>query len=95
MNGPLTTRLTSLLEELAAVLRELDHDHWADWMSDGAEELRAGRFKGITHVLGAYGGMGSFTDLIFEENAAGRKAERLRSNVWSLAEKIRRRAEFK
>jgi len=97
MIGPKTSRLVTLLDELAGLLRELDEAHWADWMTESARRLRHGDFSGIGHLLGAYGGMGSFNDVLPELVGEGpdqrvRRARQLRSEVWELAEEIRREA---
>ena len=97
--GPKTSRLVSQLKELSAVLHELDQDHWARWMTECARRLRQSEFSGITHLLGAYGGMGSVSDILPQlvgETSDPRvtQARHLRSDVWQLADEIRREAEF-
>ncbi len=95
--GPKTSRLVALLDELGVVLREIDQAHWADWMSESARRLRQSDFSGINHLLSAYGGMGSFSDILPElvgEQPGHRvkRARQLRSEAWDLAEEIRHEA---
>ena len=47
-------------------LRGLGHDHWANWMAESSQLLQRGSFSGIAHLLGAYGGMGSFNDCLLD-----------------------------
>jgi hypothetical protein len=46
-------------------------------------------YSGIDHLLQAYGGMGSFSDLMVSPEHQDRFAA-LRTQVWELAEDIRR-----
>lgn len=98
MTGPKTTRLIEVLERLASLLADLDEGHWCGWMADAAQLLREGDYRGIGRVLEAYGGMGSFNDILpilVGEPADARAdlARRLRVEVWTLAEGIRRDVE--
>ena len=98
MIGPKTSKLVLLLEELDGVLRELDQAHWADWLSESARRLRQGDFSGIAHLLGAYGGIGSFSDVVpqlvgEQPDPRVARARQLRSEVWDLAQAIRREGE--
>ncbi|MGE3354412.1 MAG: hypothetical protein AB7O84_21965 [Planctomycetota bacterium] len=95
MAGPKITKLIEVLDELALVLRDLDHGHWSEWMAESAQRLRHDDFSGVTHLLRAYGGMGSFNDAL-PELAGGPaddqvdRARSLRSEAWELAEAVRR-----
>ena len=98
MIGPKTSRLVALLDELGVVLRELDQDHWADWVCESARRLSQSDFSGIKHLQGAYGGMGSFNDVLPElvgeqPDQRVKRARQLRSEAWNLAEEIRHEAE--
>ena len=72
---------------------------WAAWLREARSRLRASDFSGITHLLAAYGGMGSFDDVIFENGAfalqpgpaqQNERLDTLRSQTWKLADEIRR-----
>ena len=98
MIGPKTSRLVALLDEMGVVLRQLDQAHWAAWVSESARRLRQSDFSGITHLLGAYGGMGSFNDILPElvgekPDQRVKRARQLRSEAWDLAEEIRHEAD--
>ncbi len=97
--GAKTNELVALLDELAVILRELDQAHWADSMSESARRLRQSDFSGVQHLLSAYGGMGSFNDILPElvgEQPDHRveRARQLRSEAWDLGDEIRRESEI-
>ena len=52
---------------MASGLRSLNHAYWADWVTESVRRLRSSDFSGITHLLNAYGGMGSINDLLTPE----------------------------
>ena len=51
------------LDQAIAMLRIGPTDHWADWLESDATRIRAGDPKGLSHLLSAYGGMGSINDI--------------------------------
>ena len=95
MAGPNTDKLIEVLDELVLLLRDLDHHHWSQWMAESARRLRRDDFSGITHLRSAYGGMGSFDDILplladSPGQAEAERARALRAAAWDLAEAIRR-----
>ena len=68
-------RLLSTLDETAALLRDNGGGHWAVWALTARSEILAGDALGLQRVLGTYGGMGSFNDLVL--NAPGHVNDRL------------------
>ena len=67
----------------------LDHSgdgHWAEWMRRSAAEIRVGDGHGVSRVLRAYGGIGSFNDLVFADARLGLP----RSRIFMLADRLRR-----
>lgn len=89
--GPKTQQLVMVLDELVAALTDLGEPHWRSWLSESAARLRDADSAGITHLLAAYGGMGSFNDLLFDgSDKRARRAEELRSRAWTLATEIHR-----
>jgi hypothetical protein len=60
--GPQTTHLLKLLRELDALLESRGEEHWRSWFAESARRLEAYDRSGLRHLLGAYGGMGSFTE---------------------------------
>lgn len=99
----MVSALIDTLAELASLLRRHGETHWAAWLESDLDRLRAADFEGVTHFLSAYGGMGSFTDLILHPANGHRVAiadvddvdaalTALRSRAWRLADQIAREA---
>ena len=63
-----TEELISVLDELVAVLESDGEEHWSQWMSDARTRLADSDSSGITKLRSAYGGMGSFNDLILGQS---------------------------
>ena len=95
--------LLKILDEIIQLLESDDEQHWSKWMRQARGRLQNADLSGIEHLLSAYGGMGSFNDLmIFQryENGEFRFKEgyvekndrlrELRSKAWELADAIRR-----
>jgi uncharacterized protein DUF6966 len=92
--GPKTQELVRVLDDLERLLTENDQDHWARWMARCVGWLRERDFRGITHVLGAYGGMGSFSDLLLDDAESNARLGQLRKAAHALATEIKREAAF-
>jgi hypothetical protein len=61
--------LVEALDQLVALLRRYEIKHWADWFARDRQLIASGDAYGATHILSAYGGMGSINDLmILPEN---------------------------
>jgi len=101
--GPKTKSLIRILDELVALLRRHGEAHWASWLESDLCRIRAGDFSGVTHFLSAYGGMGSFNDLMIhpsnghcvddgEVHRVNASLSDLRSRAWSFANDISREA---
>ena len=88
-------QLASLLDQAAKGLRTLDQTNWASWLECGRDLIVAGDFRGVTHTLSAFGGMGSINDrplpnsggAAFETEAA---VQRLLREIHSVALELRR-----
>jgi hypothetical protein len=76
------------LEEAAAILAGSDFDTWARWFGGDAKRLRAGDREALKHILQAYGGMGSFTDVVLG-GPDGERLDELRSSIYTLAKALR------
>ncbi|MBX8575695.1 DUF6966 domain-containing protein [Pseudomonas cichorii] len=63
-----TEELIRLLDELIAVLESDDEEHWSQWMRDARARLADSDPSGITKLRSAYGGMGSFNDLMLGQS---------------------------
>ncbi|MFN6136716.1 MAG: DUF6966 domain-containing protein [Bacteroidota bacterium] len=92
-----------MLEQATQFLQARDENHWATWLADCATRLRRQEIAGIEHLLDAYGGMGSFNDLMLhpinghriDESDVDEVNERLqaiRTSLYALAQEIQREA---
>jgi hypothetical protein len=94
-------KLTKVLDELIKLLEASGEKHWANWMLEAKNNLS--NDYGIEHILAAYGGMGSFNDLIIycktengclkwslSDRMRNNKLDKLRNQAWELADHIRR-----
>ena len=54
------------LEILSKILQEENYDHWAKWMQEDIKLWETN--KSVDHHLHAYGGMGSFNDVVIGGN---------------------------
>ncbi len=57
-------RLVDAVAETRELLVALGEDHWGNWMDAVDRELRAHDAHGLTRLVRALGGMGSFNDLV-------------------------------
>lgn len=93
-------RLTEGLEQAAALLEDHGEDHWSGWVTRYRIGLAAHDPAAFNHILGAYGGMGSFNDLLLlpmnghlvdagEESAVNERLDTLRTVIWENATALR------
>jgi len=57
-------RLFANLARTRELLNGLDEEHWEEWMEKAERDIRARDAHGLEHLLRAYGGMESFSDLL-------------------------------
>ncbi len=97
--GPKTKQLVQSLSRLIQILEEANEPLWADWFSQAKHRLNNSDLSGITKILGAYGGMGSFNDLVIGYSIKGPddnyintndEMNELRKIMYSLAQEIKR-----
>jgi len=62
--GNVTSELIGELKELIAFLEKENQDHWCEWFTRCLSMIENSDYQGVERVLGAYGGMGSFNDLV-------------------------------
>lgn len=62
--GKVTEELIKELEELIHFLDSQNESHWSLWFRRCHKMLINSDYSGIPRILGAYGGMGSFNDLV-------------------------------
>lgn len=86
--------LITVLDRLVTLLRE-DRwsSHWLDWVEKSRREIANSDFHGIERLLGAYGGMGSFNDLVLSSSSDD-ELDRLRTRARELAILIRDNADI-
>jgi hypothetical protein len=95
------SRLENLLDEAVALLEKHGETYWAAWMATCRRTIAAGDAYGVDYLLSAFGGMGSFNDVLLlrangntidesEEAFVNTRLEELRTDIWSDATEIRR-----
>jgi hypothetical protein len=93
--------LSHLLDEASELLSAHGATQWADWLSKDARLIRASDFYGIEHLLSAFGGMGSFNDVVLCSASDGGNPARmliaendrlseLRTSIYDTAKKLAR-----
>jgi|SRR5919109_5151865 hypothetical protein len=98
---PEVERLALLVEAASSFLHKYGEAHWSAWLSKDAARIRNLDLYGFQHVLGAFGGMGSISDLLLHpinghripEAEIDRVNEALRSmlpQVYDLAQQLYR-----
>jgi len=64
----LDNSLESKLVRLIEILEQASEAKWQDYFQEALKMLRSGRENSCkSHILGAYGGMGSFSDVHWNE----------------------------
>ena len=104
--GPKTKELIDVLSRLIDLLSDQKEDLWGNWLAESKKRLLSSDHSGIEKLLGAYGGMGSFNDLVvgyYQENgitqqrkghgAANQELSKLRTRAWKLATEIKHEVE--
>lgn len=61
---PEIEELASVIQEASELLISVGETHWGQWLERDAELIRNSDFRGVEHVLSAFGGMGSINDLV-------------------------------
>jgi hypothetical protein len=103
--GPKTAELCERLRETSALLKRSGEFHWSAWLDASLDRIENHDLSGVDHLLGAYGGMGSFNDLILtyvnghtvpdvEVRSVNDRLDVLRSAMHELACEVRRDAEI-
>lgn len=95
--------LASKLNEVIVLLREHGEAHWLSWAERCRRELLAGDPVVYDEILEAFGGMGSFNDLLVlrhnghlieqnQEQAVNDRLADLRTAIWTNATALRHEA---
>jgi hypothetical protein len=79
------TELAQALDELIALM-ELDGDdsHWYRWMVEAKCQVDARPSAAASHLLNAFGGMGSFNDY----SPTSEEVDKLKTKVYLLAQEV-------
>jgi hypothetical protein len=105
-NSP-TLKLIQTLDEIINILQSDDETHWCDWMTKARDRLLHSDYSEVEYLLSAYGGMGSFNDLVICQSAVDGKfkwkdgykeknsrLDELRQRAYELANGIKRNHEI-
>lgn len=57
-------RLLSALDKMTALLRRHGERFWAEWLEADRAKISTGDSNALDHLLSAFGGTGSFNDLV-------------------------------
>jgi len=101
--GTKTHTLCERLKETVDLLVGNREEHWAEWLRTALGRIENGDLSGIDHLLSAYGGMGSFNDLVIQPPhgqslnspdcaSVNERLALLRSEMYELAHEVRREA---
>jgi len=93
-------RLLSGLDETITLLDQHGESHWVRWMRATRAEVQAHDAHGLDRLLQAYGGMGSFNDVVLthlnghqidpnEEPSVNERLDALRSSMYENASALR------
>ena len=96
--GKQTEKLITLLNDCIGLINKHDENcSWSKWMTIAKKRLINSDYSGITKVLDAYGGMGSFNDYVFYDNKTNNLFKEdnetlnyLRNEIYEIANKIKR-----
>lgn len=85
--------LLAALEQAAALLRAAGQSRWADRLDKDRSLIEAEDFYGVEHLLQAFGGMGSFNDVVLQSPAENAELQWLSSRIYEIADTLRRARE--
>ena len=98
-----TEELIRTVSQLAELLEGDGDRRWSSWIRRVESRLKKSDYSGLGYLLSAYGGMGSFNDLVLGQSQnAGKYAwknghvelnerfDALRSRAWDLAHHIQK-----
>jgi hypothetical protein len=92
-NRPPEERVPELLASLTqaiALLNDARELHWAEWLEKDRKLIEAEDFYGIEHLLSAFGGMGSFSDVAVQPSAKNAELKWARERIYEIAYSLRR-----
>ena len=74
----------------AELLRSHGEDRWARWLDLDAQRIASGDFYGVEHLLRAFGGMGSLSDVTLADGRDNARLASLRASISSNARALQR-----
>ncbi|SRR5258707_11255836 len=88
-------QLVASLDQAVVRLRSLHQERWANWLERDRNLIASGDFFGVTHLLSAFGGSGSISDLLFPVQGGAEfrrdtELDVLLNRVYSVADELRR-----
>ncbi len=100
------SELCERLREVVAILHAAEDAAWPDWFEKLLARIEQGKLSAVGDLLGCYGGMSSFNDLVLtpvnghrveadEEYTINNRLDALRRRMYDLASEIERRRKQK
>ena len=81
-------QLIACVKELLPLLEAEENKVWHAWFDQALKALESSDAYGCKKILDAYGGMGSFNDVILDNDADEKKRKKLASKIYSLAAEL-------
>jgi len=82
--------LLSALEQTIALLRGSGQLQWAERLEKDRSLIQGDDFYGVEHLLQAFGGMGSFNDLVLQPASKNAELKWLSNRIYDIANALRR-----
>jgi hypothetical protein len=95
------TELLIAAVALGNLLQRYGEQHWADWVIRDQQRIQDGDAAGVDHLLAAYGGMGSLTDVVIDPSdghhiaaedvsTVNAQLSQLRSRIYGAAMRVKK-----
>ena len=102
---PKTQILCERIRETADLVRRVGENYWCEWLEESLRRIGNSDFSGIEHLRSAFGGMGSFNDILIsranghpvsdeESWSLNARLSDLQHKLYELADYIRHNAEI-
>ena len=83
-----TQELIYCLDKIVPLLKKERDPHWSIFLTESSNLLKSSDFAGITKLLSAFGGKGTFSDPLVSP-----EAEKLKCRILVLAEAIKQKVQ--
>lgn len=77
--------LVAALDEAIEILEQAGESHWKVWLERDRQLIAGQNASGLAHLLSAFGGMGSFNDLVLGDRESDDRISGLRSVIYRSA----------